>query len=1272
MFAQQRILVIIAVMVLLGLFVIPAADGSEADSNPLVPDTAATNADGETTESVIVRFSDSMEEPDISSSADLQANAEVSQDTFADAAAESPHINIQESFWIANAMVVEYDSSVLSEDDLTDVSGVDRVHPNFNVSINSVSQPEPATGITPTAPAQDIDATYGLEMVRAPETWETYDTQGEGVGVAVLDTGVDVDHEDLELEDWAHFDEDGVPVGSEPQDSDGHGTHVAGTVAGGNASGTAIGVAPEADLYGVKVLDDSGEGTFTQIIAGMEWAVEHDDDIDILQMSLGAEGYNDEMIGPVENARDAGQIVSASIGNEGEGISGSPGNVYSALSAGAVDGSKQPAGFSGGEVIDTESAWGDDAPVDWPDEYTVPDITAPGVDVLSADAGSDGDLTDLSGTSMASPHVAGSAALLLSMMDDEDIQAEEVESALRTTAVNPDSNHVDNRYGHGIIDSFAAATELFDGATITGTVSENSSLNPIPDASVVSSEGTSTVTDNDGNYQLAVPQGPQNITADAFGWGPETALINAGDEEIDKDFELSEVTDVAIDTNAQSRVDPGDEYSISFAVAHVNTYEVDIDGVSGDGSAMDPDHLTLEHDGAVVNHEDTIDVGDSGTFELNVNTDDDVFGTVSLDHTFTGATDTISVTTDTTHVHPEEVQIPQDVEADRLQTVIDVLESGTTVSLDADAEFSETVDDDQPTAVEIDRPLTLTGDDGTATIDVTGSADESTTGIDVDGVNAHVESIAVAGSVDTGIAMSASDVTVTDIDVDGAETGTVATSGESLIDATYENVDTGVVVDTGFSELTGITASASDTGIYVDGAALDIADIDLSIADSGDGIVIDDGSVDSMSDISVSGGDTGLDGTEMSEVTIADSTFDAVETGVALTDSSDVNITDMTITADTTAVDIGDGTEQTSINDSQITAGGLHFGDVPLDSNTIAAEYVDRPTTLSAADTTVTPADAPASFATHGPIGAFYDLNSHNDQAATNITVSYDTDETEVISERSLQFYRAVNESWIEVQDSTVDTEQQTVSATLDEYSTIGVYGEGVPYMNISEVLAVSEIQPGDRLDLFTTIENQGLVSGTDDVTYEFDGDDVDTESVTLDADASETISLAHQTDDDLAEGEYEFTVTTANDTYTDTVTIDEDAPSANISANVTFEDEIVAGDTLDVTVELTNSGDGDGTFERILTVGDTTLADDVVLIDANDEQSDTFSVTIDDAGEYDVLLSDESFGAVTVLDPDEIEEEDDGIPGFGISAAVIALLLLLVIRFRYSASNAQ
>ena len=431
---------------------------------------------------------------------ELRTAAESAQDAFERFAERKPGVAVERRFWLANAMLVTVDTESVAVERLLDVRGVERVHENFRVELNAPAgdggaardarQALAGPERTPAAAAStSANATYGVDAVRAPEVWEAYGTRGGGATVAVLDTGIEHDHPDLTVSGWAAFDATGALVSEgveNASDADGHGTHVAGTVAGGNASGTAIGVAPEAHLYGVKVLDDTGSGTYAQVVAGMEHATD-DPDVDVLQMSLGAEGQFDEFIEPVQNARDAGKLVVASAGNSGSGTSSSPGNVYDSFAVGAVDADRDVAPFSGGETLNTSADWDNETlTADWPAEYVVPDASAPGVNVYSAEP-SGGYVTE-SGTSMAAPHVSGVAALMIAATA-RDVTDEELSATLRDTADHPDGTSADARYGAGVVDAFAAVeavaasnlsvtafdapSETVPGATLEATATVN-------------------------------------------------------------------------------------------------------------------------------------------------------------------------------------------------------------------------------------------------------------------------------------------------------------------------------------------------------------------------------------------------------------------------------------------------------------------------------------------------------------------------------------------------------------------------------------------------------------------------------------------------------------------------------------------------------------------------------------------------------------------------------------------------------------------------------
>jgi subtilisin family serine protease len=243
-----------------------------------------------------------------------------------------------------------------------------------------------------------------VPQIGAPGLWQA-GRDGEGVTVAVLDTGVDATHPDLKgrVSAARNF-TDSADAG----DRHGHGTHVAATIGGSGAGNGAKGVAPGADLIIGKVLGDSGSGTYSSIIDGMEWAAESG--ADVINMSLGT-SVPDDGNGPISAAVDRltmryGSLFVVAAGNSGPNTIGEPASAARALTVGAVSKSDALAYFSS-----TGPRIGD---------YAVkPELTAPGVDIVAARASGTtmgtpvGDLyTTASGTSMATPHVAGAAALL--------------------------------------------------------------------------------------------------------------------------------------------------------------------------------------------------------------------------------------------------------------------------------------------------------------------------------------------------------------------------------------------------------------------------------------------------------------------------------------------------------------------------------------------------------------------------------------------------------------------------------------------------------------------------------------------------------------------------------------------------------------------------------------------------------------------------------------------------------------------------------------------
>ncbi|RKS05605.1 subtilisin family serine protease [Nocardiopsis sp. Huas11] len=219
----------------------------------------------------------------------------------------------------------------------------------------------------------------------------SYTTSGDGTGtsVYVIDTGIDPDHPDFGGRAEAAFD----AAGGDGVDRQGHGTHVAGTV-----GSDSYGVAPGADLFGVKVLGDDGSGSYDDVVAGVEWVAENAGPGAVANMSLG--GPASPTVDEAVNALSAsGVFVAVAAGNEGQDT-----------------GNTSPGGAEG--VVAVAASGADDSAASFSNHGPAVDLYAPGVDIESTVPGGGTDAS--SGTSMASPHVAGAAALYKEAFGDDD------------------------------------------------------------------------------------------------------------------------------------------------------------------------------------------------------------------------------------------------------------------------------------------------------------------------------------------------------------------------------------------------------------------------------------------------------------------------------------------------------------------------------------------------------------------------------------------------------------------------------------------------------------------------------------------------------------------------------------------------------------------------------------------------------------------------------------------------------------------------------------
>ena len=319
---------------------------------------------------------------------------------------------------------------------------------------------------------------WGVDRIDAELVWNgTEDGRditpnrnaGAGVKVAIIDTGIDDDHPDLSVAGGINY-----VVGSpfdgksndEWDDDNGHGTHCAGIVAAVDNEEGVIGVAPAALLHAVKVLSSRGSGYTSDVIAGIEWTMDpngdgnYSDRMDVISMSFGG-GDSTGMGDACDAAYAAGIVLVAAAGNDGDGDSTT--NEYS-----------YPAAY--GSVIAVGATDNEDDAPSWSNSGPYLELAAPGVGIYSTIPGGYG---TKSGTSMACPHVAGTAALVIA--SDSTLTNVDVRDRLNTTTEDLGPDGWDTVYGHGLVDAENATqpgdappvvdiVNPADGSTVSGTI----------------------------------------------------------------------------------------------------------------------------------------------------------------------------------------------------------------------------------------------------------------------------------------------------------------------------------------------------------------------------------------------------------------------------------------------------------------------------------------------------------------------------------------------------------------------------------------------------------------------------------------------------------------------------------------------------------------------------------------------------------------------------------------------------------------------------------
>ena len=355
------------------------------------------------------------------------------------------------AFWLINAVTFTG-----TPDEIRAVAGdPDVAAVDLDLPVVIADAAMAGTAVTPFPDAGPGD--WGLNAIHVPGAWSAFGVRGEGITIGTIDTGVDASHPDLagKVAAWRDF----APTQSRtPIDDNGHGTHTAGTMVGGTAGGGAIGVAPGARLVVARAMGANGSGSGSALLAAAQWLTDPDgdpataDQPSVINNSWSAATANDTWFRPMlRRWLELGIVPVFAAGNTGPaaGTVGSPAGYPEAIAVGAMDADSSVPGFSGrGPVI-----WQNSDGMG-PAAGTVlakPDLVAPGVGITSTYPRG---YTSFSGTSMASPHVAGIAALVRQV--NPALSPAGVADVLRSSAADVGTPGIDGVSGAGRVDALRA------------------------------------------------------------------------------------------------------------------------------------------------------------------------------------------------------------------------------------------------------------------------------------------------------------------------------------------------------------------------------------------------------------------------------------------------------------------------------------------------------------------------------------------------------------------------------------------------------------------------------------------------------------------------------------------------------------------------------------------------------------------------------------------------------------------------------------------------
>lgn len=331
--------------------------------------------------------------------------------------AENHSIKIKKQLPLVNAYLCEVDTSLPSYQSLAKNPAIDFIEDDYILNI----QVMPSEPLYIGRRAQEIP--WGVKRINAPPVWKHI--SGDGIRVGIIDTGIDLSHPDLKenIKDvYGPLDCKNI------EDDNGHGTHVAGTIAALDNDIGVIGVSPKVSIYSAKAFDGRGRGRVSNIIESLNWCIKKK--VHVINMSFGFTMRSFALERAIKEVYRHNIVMIAAAGNSG----GDNKVMY-------------PAKYS--EVIATAASDINDGVASFSSGGLEVDVLAPGVDIISTYIG--GKYKKLSGTSMASPHVTGACALLLSR---HNLSPEQVKSVLSYTA--KDLGHPREKQGAGLINASKA------------------------------------------------------------------------------------------------------------------------------------------------------------------------------------------------------------------------------------------------------------------------------------------------------------------------------------------------------------------------------------------------------------------------------------------------------------------------------------------------------------------------------------------------------------------------------------------------------------------------------------------------------------------------------------------------------------------------------------------------------------------------------------------------------------------------------------------------